>query len=381
MKIIILKDKIGKCTPIIPNDVLKLTQNKIQVSFQRGIGDFCGFNDNEYIKNGATLIKKINKKTLSQFDIICSFNLLKTKYYKMVNKNQLIWSYGYLVNNTRELFKMVKWGINTVSCESINKNGVYEYLEPIEKIKGVYAPILATNLLVGNNKVGRGKLLPKINELTSPTEIMIINYSYAAYYAIKSCIALGANITFLECNNDLCKIIQDDKSIKELLNTTKATLKIDTLSFDNLNKYVKNTNVLIVTNQLPTTKTTQILNTQQINNMRKGGVFINLSSDTGFASWTEQKPNNDKKISTSFNNINIVSIQNITNLFPYETSLITSKLNANHFINMSKCENIKKSICSIKEIKAGIITYKNCITNLDIARSLHLQYINIDKLL
>ena len=90
MKIIILKDKIGKCTPIIPNDVLKLTQNKIQVSFQRGIGDFCGFNDNEYIKNGATLIKKINKKTLSQFDIICSFNLLKTKYYKMVNKNQLI---------------------------------------------------------------------------------------------------------------------------------------------------------------------------------------------------------------------------------------------------------------------------------------------------
>ena len=157
-------------------------------------------------------------------------------------------------------------------------------MEPIEKIKGVYAPILATNLLVKNNKVGRGKLLPKINELTSPTEIMIINYSYAAYYAIKSCIALGANITFLECNNDLCKIIQDDKSIKELLNTTKATLKIDTLSFDNLNKYVKNTNVLIVTNQLPTTKTTQILNTQQINNMRKGGVFINLSSDTGFAS-------------------------------------------------------------------------------------------------
>ena len=61
MKILVVSNKKSKRVSLIPNDVKKLTENKIEVVVLSNAGECCGFKNEDYIKAGAKIVQKLNE--------------------------------------------------------------------------------------------------------------------------------------------------------------------------------------------------------------------------------------------------------------------------------------------------------------------------------
>ena len=65
-------------------------------------------------------------------------------------------------------------------------------------------------------------------------------------------------------------------------------------------------------------------------------------------------------------------------MFPIDTSSIISKLNTKNFMALASDADFHKMLTTNNKFKHAIMTYKHCLTNKEIASSLHLKYTFID---
>ena len=70
MKILVVSNKKSKRVSLIPNDVKKLTENKIEVVVLSNAGECCGFKNEDYIKAGAKIVQKLNEVVTKDVSII-----------------------------------------------------------------------------------------------------------------------------------------------------------------------------------------------------------------------------------------------------------------------------------------------------------------------
>ena len=286
----------------------------------------------------------------------------------------------YLVNNPKNLLNVLRGGITSLAVETINTNNVYEYFLPMEQIKGEYSMILAANALASIAN-GKGKFIGHIAEYKETrTKVVIINYSYAGYYAANAALANGCDVVYLETDHTLAEETKNDKLLNKLCHAYGSKFEVKDASYDNIKQEVLDTDILITTNQLPTTKTPMRITKEMIESMPKGGVFINLASETGFASSTEVKPTSVENPLVLISGINHIDMENIHDIYPLSSSQIISNLNAKNFLEIAKEKDIHNIIATNEKYKNAIMTYRNCLTNKEIAISLHLKYTNIDTI-
>ena len=74
------------------------------------------------------------------------------------------------------------------------------------------------------------------------------------------------------------------------------------------------------------------------------------------------------------------NMENIHDIYPLSSSQIISNLNAKNFLEIAKAKDIHNIIATNEKYKNAIMTYRNCLTNKEIAISLHLKYTNIDTI-
>lgn len=379
MNILITNDKSSKAVGLIPSDVNELVKNGVKVYFTSMVGSESGYKNSMYLDAGAKLVK-VDKNNFKQFDLIVSYHPLKAlKFYKWANPNQLFWCNGYLVNNTKVLFHMIKNSATVLSTDAINQNGIYEYLLPYEQIKGNFAPVAAIYHLSKLNSFSTGNFYGKVDELNSSTNFIIINYSYAGIYAAKTILGLGANVIYLDSSIESHQLIKTDPAFNTLIDQFHGKLTIDTASYENICKYAKEVHVLINTTQIPTLKTEMRINKDILSLLPKGAIFIDLAAESGLSSDMSMKVN--KITNTNLpNRVTQFVFNNIPELFPRSISQIFSKLNTKYFINIAKETDVHTAIRNNQVLKDAMITYRSKIINHDIASSLHLEYTDLNQI-
>jgi len=281
----------------------------------------------------------------------------------------------YLVNNPKNLFLALKKGLTTVAIETINSKNVHEYLLPIEQIKGESILTLVEKQIkeYKNSQDYIKKMKKHVHAKIPENNVLILNYSYSGYYVAKAALASGYNVTYLENDATLAHELKTTKELQTLANLHRCHFDVTEASYDNLCDKVKDANIFIVTSQFPTVKTSLRITKDMISSMPLGSAYVNLASETGFASITEIKPTTINKPSIIYSGVNHINIENMYDMFPKQTSEVISNLNTKNFLEINK-PSIRDS-----RFKNAIMTYNHCLTNKEIASSLHLKYTNIDS--
>ena len=377
MKILVVSNKDSKCVSLIPKDVNKLVSSRIQVYVTSNTTKLCDYSNNDYINAGAKIIDKLTPEFIKTIDIVSFVDFPKDKkIIKLLSDKQILWGFMYLVNNSKNLFLALKKGLTTVAIETINSKNVHEYLLPIEQIKGENILTLVEKQIkeYKNSQDYIKKMKKHVHARVSENNVLILNYSYSGYYVAKSALASGYNVTYLENNATLAHELKTTKELQTLANLHKCHFDVTEASYDNLCDKVKDANIFIVTSQFPTVKTSMRITKDMISSMPLGSAYVNLASETGFASITEIKPTTINKPSIVYNGVNHINIENIYDMFPKQASEIISNLNTKNFLEINK-----PSIYDSR-FKNAIMTYNHCLTNKEIASSLHLKYTNIDSI-
>lgn len=377
MKILVVSNKDSKCVSLIPKDVNKLVSSGIQVYVTSNTTNLCDYSNNDYINAGAKIIDKLTPEFIKTIDIVSFVDFPKDKkIIKLLSDKQILWGFMYLVNNPKNLFLALKKGLTTVAIETINSKNVHEYLLPIEQIKGENILTLVEKQIkeYKNSQDYIKKMKKHVHARVSENNVLILNYSYSGYYVAKSALASGYNVTYLENDATLAHELKTTKELQTLANLHKCHFDVTEASYDNLCDKVKDANIFIVTSQFPTVKTSMRITKDMISSMPLGSAYVNLAAETGFASITEIKPTTINKPSIVYNGVNHINIENIYDMFPKQTSEIISNLNTKNFLEINK-PSIRDS-----RFKNAIMTYNHCLTNKEIASSLHLKYTNIDSI-
>ncbi len=383
MKILITSNKNSKRVSLVPNDVNKLVANNIEIYITSNTTKLCGFSDNDYIKAGAHIVNKLTAEFIKTIDIVSFIDFPDNKVIiNNATPNQIFWGFLFLVNNPKNLFTALKKGLTTIGVEAINDNDVYEYFLPMEQIKAGSVLNLANKAIETYKNSKQRQSKKKNNEIVNNNElknnVLILNYSYSGYYAAKNALANKYNVMYLEKDNTLANELRADHDLQSLIIKNGCHFNVIDASYDNLIHKIKNTDILITTNQLPTTKTSIRITKDMIDSMPRGSVFINLDAETGFASNSEKKPTIIDKPWIIDNNICYISIENMCDMFPIDTSSIISKLNTKNFMALASDADFHKMLTTNNKFKHAIMTYKHCLTNKEIASSLHLKYTFID---
>ena len=244
----------------------------------------------------------------------------------------------YLVNNPKKLFLALKKGLTTVAIETINSKNVHEYLLPIEQIKGenILTLVEKQTKEYKNSQDYIKKTKKHVHTRAPENNVLILNYSYSGYYVAKSALASGYNVTYLENDATLAHELKTTKELQTLANLHKCHFDVTEASYDNLCDKVKDANIFIVTSQFPTVKTSLRITKDMIASMPLGSAYVNLASETGFASITEIKPTTINKPSIVCYGVNHINIENIYDMFPKQTSEIISNLNTKNFLEIDK---------------------------------------------
>ena len=377
MKILVVSNKDSKCVSLIPKDVNKLVSSRIQVYVTSNTTKLCDYSNNDYINAGAKIIDKLTPEFIKTIDIVSFVDFPKDKkIIKLLSDKQILWGFMYLVNNSKNLFLALKKGLTTVAIETINSKNVHEYLLPIEQIKGENILTLVEKQIkeYKNSQDYIKKMKKHVHARVSENNVLILNYSYSGYYVAKAALASGCNVTYLENDATLAHELKTTKELQTLANLHKCHFDVTEASYDNLCDKVKDANIFIVTSQFPTVKTSLRITKDMISSMPLGSAYVNLASETGFASITEIKPTTINKPSIVYNGVNHINIENIYDMFPKQASEIISNLNTKNFLEINK-----PSIYDSR-FKNAIMTYNHCLTNKEIASSLHLKYTNIDSI-
>lgn len=383
MKILVTSNKNSKRVSLVPNDVNKLVANNIEVYITSNTTKLCGFSSDDYIKAGAHVVNKLTADFVKSIDIVSFIDFPENKTItNNTTPRQILWGFMFLVNNPKNLFTALKKGLTTIAIEAINDNDVYEYFLPMEQIKAGCILELANKAMAPLKVPEKKKQKNENNKIANNNELknnmLILNYSYSGYYAAKNALANKYNVIYLEKDNTLANELRADHDLQSLIIKNGCHFNVIDASYDNLINEIKNTNILVTTNQLPTTKTPVRITQDMIDSMPRGGVFINLDAETGFASNSEKKPTTIDKPWTIDNNISYISIENMCDMFPIEASNIISKLNTKNFMTLASDINFHKMLTTNNKFKHAIMTYKHCLTNKEIASSLHLKYTFID---
>ncbi len=376
MKILVTNNSHKSLVPLLPSDVKTLLENKHEIFFTKGIGNSIYINDHEYIKLGAKIVHKLNANFLKQMDVVLSYDLLNNKFYKTNNRNQVFWCHGFLVNHPKELLNLLQNKNTVISSEAINEDGLYPYSMAYEQVKGVYSVNLACNYLAKTDKNPKasGLSICPVSELKSKTTFLILNHSYAGYYAAKTALGLGANVIYLDSDVNTLKELKKNNEFKVLVETLNGSIKFDIASFDNLKQYAKQANVLIATNPVLTQKTRTRLTLEILNNIQPGGVYLDLGAESGLSSEASQQPNKENKHPDITNNLKQIVLDNIPLMFPLTMSQVFSNLNKKYLLELNNNTSMIDQIKKHPVLSKAVITNNGNLTNADLAKSLKLNY-------
>jgi len=229
---------------------------------------------------------------------------------------------------------LLKNNITTIGIENINENGEYLFLIPYEQIKGRFAVNTAAYFLGGAIAESMGKTISPINFNHERANFLIVNASYAGYEAIRTALALGANVTLLENNELMIKTIKDDQVFRSLTNLYHSSLNVEKADFESLVKNTSECDVLINTNSDPATLTAKRITNQMIKSMKSGAVCIDLAADQGFGIEAIRKQMTAKKPYMVVDKTIIYAMDNIPSLFANSSSIATSHISADYLLSI-----------------------------------------------
>jgi len=295
---------------LIPYDIKKLIDCGIIVYVQKGAGKNAGFDDYEYIENGAIMLDSI-EDLYNKSKLIVKVKEPQKDEYKLINNNHTIFTFFHFASNKNLVDNMKSSG---ASCYP------YEIIKTIKDNGELYYPILSNmSVIAGEQSFIQADLFVKNNfpNYSINIPITIIGVGNVGLSSMKIAIDLGyKNINLLDSNYD--KLLNIKKTYENTID-----ISIYNMNEDNLKSLMTKSIITIGSIYNIGMKTDKLLTNKLLDIMPDGAIIMDVAIDQGGI--TEQsKITSINEPIVKYNNINIYCVPNIPSTAPHKASILLS---------------------------------------------------------
>lgn len=341
---------------LTPKNVRQYIAHGHIVLMEKNAGLAAGFDDNEYIKSGAKIIK-CAKDIYAKSDMIIKVKEPEPSEWCLLKNNSILFTYLHLAANPKLTKILLEKSITSIAYETIqDKNSTLPCLVPMSQIAGKMAIFQGANYLQQKYK-GRGILLGGISDVEKGT-VVIIGCGNVGKCAAITAAALGANIIALDKN---------ENKLSDLKNELKKSVKCLNLTRKNLISSLKKADLVICSVLIPGGSTPKIITRRDLSIMKKGTVIVDVAIDQGGCCETSKPTSHDNPV-YEVDGIIHYCVGNIPGAVPHTSTLALTNSTIKYGLKIAD-KGIKNLEKVNKSILSGINTYEGLCINKNVAKA------------
>ena len=367
MKIGILKEikATEQRVILVPEEAKKLVESNHQVMLETGAGEYAGFADSEYEKIGAEILPT-SEKIFRNADFITKVQSPMPVEVDLFNENQICLSFLMAVLNPEKSLTLLERKSTFFAAELLGKNN--PVLEAMNEISVNMAFTQASKYLEWQYG-GKGIYLGEIKGLNSP-KIMVIGAGNVGKMVVDRALEKGLEVFCTDTN------FENLDNLKEIYHN--KSLHVCPFSKKKIANYLKKIDVLFTTQIKSGQKAEVLFSRDEINNLEKGSVVIDLAIDHG-GNLETSRPTSPSDPIYKQDDLIYYCVPNMPSALPHTASRILSRT-VLPFIKKIADNGVKDLINRYPDIKSGLVFHRGKIVNEMVAESLGYEYFDINEL-
>jgi alanine dehydrogenase len=253
---------------LLPSGAYQLTKRGHQVLVERNGGIGAGFQDDEYVKAGATIVPT-REEIFAKAGLIVKVKEPQPAEVALLRKDQLLFTYLHLAADKTLTETLAKTGCVGIAYETIEVNRRLPLLEPMSEIAGRMSAIVGAYYLAKHNG-GSGTLIGGVPGVL-PGKVIVLGGGTSGVNAARMAIGLGADVTILEVDIDRMRYLDHTMPSVNTVYSDEARLI----------QLLPTTDLVIGAVLVPGAKAPNLIRRDMLKLMRPGSVFVDIAIDQG----------------------------------------------------------------------------------------------------
>jgi len=268
---------------LIPSGVYQLTQRGHEVLVQQGAGLGSGYEDVDYERAGARLVRAA-AEIFQTAEMIVKVKEPLAEEYRQLRKGQILFTYLHLAANRDLTEGLLASGVTAIAYETVQVSRRLPLLEPMSEIAGRMSVIVGGCYLAKNHG-GKGVLLGGVPGVL-PGRVVVIGGGTAGVNAARMAAGLGADATILEVD------IERMRFLDITMHATHTLFSSPT----NLADLLPSVDLLVGAVLLPGARAPKLITREMLGRMKPGSVFVDIAIDQGGCAETSRPTTHDDPV-------------------------------------------------------------------------------------
>jgi len=255
---------------MIPAGVEVLHKNDHTVLIERGAGQGCGINDEDYAEHGARIVDNPGE-IYAQAEMIVKVKEPQPQEIAMIRPQQVVFTYFHFAADRELTEGIIKSGCVALAYETItDKNGKLPLLTPMSEVAGKMS-IQEGAKYLERPMHGRGILLGGVPGV-EPASVLILGGGIVGFNAAKVAAGLGARVIIMDVNIDRMRYLDD------VMPANVHTVFCDAVM---IRHYIREADLVVGAVLIPGAKCPVLVPRELLATMKGGSVIVDVGVDQG----------------------------------------------------------------------------------------------------
>lgn len=353
---------------ITPDVVAMLRADGLSVLIESNAGLNSGFSDDDYIQNGATVVKSA-QEVWNNSKIMVKVKEPQKSEFQYFRPDLVIFSYLHLAVEEELTKELLKKKVTTIASESVEtQDRQLPLLRPMSEVAGRMAVQIGANFLQSHNG-GSGVLLSGVPGV-QPGKVIIVGAGVVGFNAAQMAIGMGADVSIFDTNPK--KLVQID-------GIYGTSIKTHYSNPAKLAQEIPKADLLITSVLVRSMVAPKIITEEMVKSMKKGSVIVDVAIDQGGNVETMDRTTTLKEPVFEKYGILHCAIPNIPSAVPKTSSYAYSYAMYPYLKSLGE-KGLIETIKENQDLSNGVNTFNGEITNASVAQSLNCEYTQIELL-
>ncbi|MEZ4690990.1 MAG: alanine dehydrogenase [Ignavibacteria bacterium] len=344
-------------------EVLKKHGHEIFIETNAGMGS--GFNDGDYKKAGAKILKT-PKQVFDTADMIMKVKEPIKPEYNLIRENQVVFTYFHFASSKDLTDAMMKNKCIAIAYETVQKaDGSLPLLIPMSEVAGRMAPQEGAKYLE-RTMGGRGVLLGGVPG-TEPAEVVVLGGGIVGTNAAKIAAGFGAKVTIMD--NSLYRLRYLDDVMPKNITTLMSNPY-------NIREIIKKADLIIGAVLIAGAKAPKLITKKMLKLMKPGSVVVDVSVDQGGCIET-CRPTTHENPTYFVDGILHYCVANMPGAVPFTSTIALTNATLPYAVELAN-KGWHKACVESKELKLGLNMINGKIVYKGVADAFKYKYSNVD---
>ena len=353
---------------LTPAGVAEFKKNGHQVYIQATAGSGSGFEDDEYIAAGASILSTI-EAIYEIADMIIKVKEPIAVEYPLIKEDQLLFTYFHFASSEELTHAMIERKAVCLAYETVEKTDrSLPLLVPMSEVAGRMA-IQEGAKYLEKPMGGRGILLGGVAGV-KPANVLILGGGIVGTQAAKMAAGLGANVTIVDISLNRLRYLEDI-----------LPANVDTVMSNeyNIRELVKHSDLIVGAVLIPGAKAPHLVTREMLKLMKKGTVLVDVAVDQGGCIETCIATTHENPIYV-IDGIVHYCVANMPGAVPYTSTLALTNATLPYAIQLANL-GWQKACTENEDLRKGLNVVKGKVVYKAVADAFKFAYLKVNDVL